>query len=149
MSPEEIVDLKLRLTQDHELLEGVAEVFAREGVLGHSKWDTFTPEQKVDWAIYYSVQATVVLTELISLPDDEWKSGYIPPEEYAAEIPLQAALIKMYQVPNEYIELIHNPDSEGLPDEWRSWVNGLKPNPLLTTSEVELLKNSGYDVLRN
>ena len=103
MSSEEIIDLKLRLQGDHELLEAVAGVFAREGARNHSKWNSFTTEQKIDWAIDYAIQATIVLTELISLPEDEWKPGCIPPEEYASEIPLQTALIKMSQVAPKWL----------------------------------------------
>lgn len=139
MTSEEIVDLKLMLLRDHDLLERVSIAFTEQQLEHLNMGSKLSHQKQLEHAIYYATQAAIVLTELIALPEDEWSPGYANPKEYALHLPLQIALRKSTQIPNELASI----SPRQWPQEWQDWQNGQRPNPLLSDDEIELLQQNG------
>jgi hypothetical protein len=144
LTSDEIINLKLTLLQDRELLEDVSAEFTKGWIKNKfPSWDELSSEQQLEFSIYYATTSVVLLTERIALPEAEWAEGFGSPEEYAQCIPLLVALKKSREVPAEIISL----SQEKRPPEWQEWIAGNAPSPLLSEDEIKLLRDNGYSGL--
>lgn len=135
----EVIDLKKELLQIH-LIDSVAAAYSMEHL---SIIENETDEQTLERVVRVSAKIGVILGQNVMRPGAEWEEGVPQPEDFLPHVRLQGALMRSMQIPKE---IAHLHFSE-YPDEWGEWHKGLRPNPYLTETDIELLQANEYSVL--
>lgn len=139
LSESEIIDLKKDLIENF-LLDDVASAFALDNFPPR---DNETDEQRHKRMAWSAAQVGVILGQNVMRPNSEWEKGVPQPEDFLPYVRLQGALRRSMQVPSDIAQLTPS----DYPDEWDEWRKGLRPNPYLTESDIELLQANGYNIL--